>query len=343
MAAVPLSGFPPEFRACCYKCRSRNVHFSHGRHPYMWGKSEVQMNCFVCGSVKYGEVAIQQALDPQLKLWEREQAEEKAAQVRLGILAREEKERAQRELEAAVQREREEAARAAEEAARVKAEEEARLAREAEEEQERLNRLALQLAQEEETRLAREQAEEAERAAREEVRLRLEREAAVIRAKQTEEARRFKEKFALLDTMRKRDAARVEELRRTLKRERDARYRENKRAKARAAAPVAPVVEELVAPAPVPVVVAEVVKEAASVTVPVCAWEGCANPVTGASKYCSRTCSNNNARARYKARHTAPPPASVSPVGESVDAERRKVLLGRKARYESTETTTESV
>jgi hypothetical protein len=35
---------------------------------------------------------------------------------------------------------------------------------------------------------------------------------------------------------------------------------------------------------------------------PVCAWEGCTKSALGRSKYCSRTCSNNNARARAKAR-----------------------------------------
>jgi multidrug efflux pump subunit AcrA (membrane-fusion protein) len=38
---------------------------------------------------------------------------------------------------------------------------------------------------------------------------------------------------------------------------------------------------------------------------PVCAWEGCTMPALGRSKYCSRTCSNNNAHARAKARRAA--------------------------------------
>ena len=33
-----------------------------------------------------------------------------------------------------------------------------------------------------------------------------------------------------------------------------------------------------------------------------CAWEGCTNPQRPNSKYCSRECSNKNARARYKSR-----------------------------------------
>ena len=37
----------------------------------------------------------------------------------------------------------------------------------------------------------------------------------------------------------------------------------------------------------------------------VCAWHECDSPATGKSKYCSRNCSNKNARARYKARKVA--------------------------------------
>ena len=33
-----------------------------------------------------------------------------------------------------------------------------------------------------------------------------------------------------------------------------------------------------------------------------CAWEGCSSAVKPRSKYCSRDCSNKNARARYKSR-----------------------------------------
>ena len=35
---------------------------------------------------------------------------------------------------------------------------------------------------------------------------------------------------------------------------------------------------------------------------PVCAWPGCGKPSRPNSKYCSRACSNKNARARHKAR-----------------------------------------
>ena len=37
-------------------------------------------------------------------------------------------------------------------------------------------------------------------------------------------------------------------------------------------------------------------------TYPICAWEGCDEPARPRSKYCSRNCSNKNARARHKAR-----------------------------------------
>ena len=37
----------------------------------------------------------------------------------------------------------------------------------------------------------------------------------------------------------------------------------------------------------------------------VCAWDPCSEPRRSASKYCSRNCSNKNARARHQARKTA--------------------------------------
>ena len=36
-----------------------------------------------------------------------------------------------------------------------------------------------------------------------------------------------------------------------------------------------------------------------------CAWHECNEPASKKSKYCSRNCSNKNARARYKARKAA--------------------------------------
>ena len=41
---------------------------------------------------------------------------------------------------------------------------------------------------------------------------------------------------------------------------------------------------------------------AATPAVAVCEWHSCAKPVRVGSKYCSRECSNRNARARYRAR-----------------------------------------
>lgn len=37
-----------------------------------------------------------------------------------------------------------------------------------------------------------------------------------------------------------------------------------------------------------------------------CAWQGCENPARLKSKYCSRACSNKNARSRHKARGKSP-------------------------------------
>ena len=41
---------------------------------------------------------------------------------------------------------------------------------------------------------------------------------------------------------------------------------------------------------------------APSPSVPECEWHSCSKPVRVGSKYCSRECSNRNARARYRAR-----------------------------------------
>ncbi|MCA9567656.1 MAG: hypothetical protein KC656_07430 [Myxococcales bacterium] len=49
------------------------------------------------------------------------------------------------------------------------------------------------------------------------------------------------------------------------------------------------------APAPAPVTPEEPVEA--------CAWDGCSKAARPGSKYCSRACSNRNARARYKKRH----------------------------------------
>lgn len=49
-----------------------------------------------------------------------------------------------------------------------------------------------------------------------------------------------------------------------------------------------------------------------------CAWEGCKNPTTMQSKYCSRKCSNNNARARAAARKEQTPD-QAAPAGEPAE------------------------
>jgi len=38
----------------------------------------------------------------------------------------------------------------------------------------------------------------------------------------------------------------------------------------------------------------------------ICAWPGCTNPRRPNSKYCSRACSNKNARSRHKGRSKKP-------------------------------------
>ena len=181
MPGVPLSGFDPSFPPRCPKCDSSSVHFQRTRHSYLWGKADMEADCYVCGWVKYGETALRQAFEPQVERWK------------------------QRQHEAAVQREE----------ARLRAEEE----REA------------------------------------------------------------------------------------------------------------------------PTVLAVGAK---------CAYPRCHNRARPNSKYCSRTCSNNNARARHAARRAAtPPPPHPLPLpapeakGE-VNAELRKAALARKAHY-GTRTTTESV
>ena len=45
-----------------------------------------------------------------------------------------------------------------------------------------------------------------------------------------------------------------------------------------------------------------VVEVPAASTTPKCEWHSCAKPARAGSKYCSRECSNRNARARYRAR-----------------------------------------
>ena len=322
MSAIPLDGFPPAFFPRCPKCDSGSLHFQRTKHPFMWGKTDLQFSCFTCGLVKYGEPAIRQAFEGALAKWERqwkeevafqvsvdkERAERVAREVETTRLRREQEARQQVEVEAKRAKEAKEAARTAREQKKVQAQEEA--ARKVREEQERIVR---------------------------------ERDAALL-AREQELARERAARWAEIEVMRKRDAERQANLQRELKRERDTRYREKKRAARLSLSPVA------VLPAPVsqpaaPVVVeveVGVVEEVGSVSLPMCAWTGCANHATPTSKYCSRTCSNNNARARYAARRAELPAPAPEAKGEVANAELRKEVLARKARYEA-RTTTESV
>ena len=290
----------------------------------MWGKTDLQFSCFTCGLVKYGEPAIRQAFEAALAKWERQGKEEAAFQV---TLEKERAERVAREVEATRLRREQEA--------RQQAEDEAKRAKEAKE--------AARLAREQKKVQAQ---EEAERKVREEQeRIVHERDAARL-AREQELARERAARWAEIEVMRKRDAERQANLQRELKRERDARYREKKRG-GLAASPVA----VLPVPAPLPAVsvVAEVegvVEEVGSVSLPMCAWTGCANHATPTSKYCSRTCNNHNAHARAYARAglvaTKPKKAKKAKDAKKATGQLRKEVLARKAHYEA-RTTTESV
>ena len=338
MAAVPLAGFDPAFIPQCPKCAGSSLHFQKTRHPYMWGKDDLQVHCYTCGTVKYGEVALRQVFEPQLARWTRQHNEEAAFQI---ALEKERVERRAREAEAArlilEQEAREEVERKAREKARRERdrEEAARLAHE--QEQARLARVREEQALREKEDAARKVREEQERIERERTEARI--------ARERELARERASRWAELEVMRKRDAARQANLQRELKRERDTRYREKKRAARLSLSPVA--VLPTPAPPPVPTpppaaVEVSVVEEVGSVSLPMCAWTGCVNHATPTSKYCSRTCSNNNARARYAARRAELPAPAPEAKGEVANAELRKAVLARKSRYE-TRTTTESV
>ena len=71
---------------------------------------------------------------------------------------------------------------------------------------------------------------------------------------------------------------------------------EPKPAKAPAKAP------KKAAPKPTAASTAAVIDLTKPADVRICAWEGCNEPARPRSKYCSRNCSNKNARARHKAR-----------------------------------------
>lgn len=102
MGAVPLDGFPADFRPRCPKCKSQALEFTVTRHPYVWGKGDITCSCYACGLKKYGEMAVRQAFNDQLQNWQVEYDAEKA----LRDKEREEKKAAHRFYLAAKQRER---------------------------------------------------------------------------------------------------------------------------------------------------------------------------------------------------------------------------------------------
>ena len=156
-----------------------------------------------------------------------------------------------------------------EEEARLLQEEEARLLREKEREQELLNLLALQRAQEEQERVAREKEEEAKL--------------------QELRARRAKQKR----DQRARKRARQEEI---------MRAQEKQREYARALVQRGKEVQEMVAAA----LLRQGEKKARiHPDDDKCAWKDCDNLPAENSKYCSRTCSNKNARWNHRQRATA--------------------------------------
>ena len=75
MPGVPFSGFDPAFSPRCPKCDNPSVHFQRTRHPYMWGRDDLQAHCYVCGTVKYGEKALRQVFEPQHAHWQQRQRE----------------------------------------------------------------------------------------------------------------------------------------------------------------------------------------------------------------------------------------------------------------------------
>lgn len=62
-------GHESTFVPRCPKCLSKSIHMLREPHPIRWGEKEIQMSCYTCGTVKYGEAAIREALDPQYEAW----------------------------------------------------------------------------------------------------------------------------------------------------------------------------------------------------------------------------------------------------------------------------------
>jgi len=158
-----------------------------------------------------------------------------------------------------------------EEEARLLQEERARLLREKEREQELLNLLALQRAQEEQERVAREK----------------------------EEAEKKKELRE-----RKANQRRDQRARQRAREEEKLRAQEKQREYARSLVQRGKEVQKMVA---------EALLRQGEKKVRIhpdddkCAWKDCGNLPAQNSKYCSRTCSNKNARLNYRNRKTSPP------------------------------------
>jgi len=123
----------------CPKCGS-NAHSMNVRHPFMWGKSDVEVRCQWCGTRKYGEEA-RRLVDGAVEAAKRAEEAERRFREQAD---RERREQLERELRAAEEREREE---------------EARRILEEQEEQRRLDLLAAELAQAELERIEAERVE----------------------------------------------------------------------------------------------------------------------------------------------------------------------------------------
>ncbi len=278
MATIPLPQFPPEFKPKCFKCSSLNVHFNFTKHSWAWNQSEIQYSCGACGVMCYGEDAIIGKFSLQLKDWRREQ---EAAKVRV---KQETEKRALEAAEAAARRLEEERIRAEqEETSRRISHNAAEMKRRAEE------NAAMVAAALERRRLAaleRKRAHDRERNARSRARKR------ELAATQT-----VSEPVVLPPDQEARRQAQIEK-KRAYDRERTARIRATRQE----AAALASAEREEAAR----VVAAQVIEDALEPEVPAddeprCSWQECDKPRTTTSKYCSRRCSNKNAR--WNAKH----------------------------------------
>jgi hypothetical protein len=242
------------WRMTCPKCRSTNVDLEEDQRAFLGGgRHQVQLHCYTCGKVIYGEQAIQQEADRQFAEWEKGQKENEGrpqpAPARTSVY---------------------DSRRPGPSAAEAR------------------------------------RRQEAEQARREEQRRRQEEE--VTRVKQEEERKR-REVMALAEAeeARRREEARAAEEARNqaedLRRREEARSAEDGRRQAE------PGDEGLDGGADNGGDIDQL--EEGQQTEPVffnaageqmCAWPGCGKIARPNSKYCSRNCSNKNARARHSKR-----------------------------------------